>query len=1123
MKKINVIATSLILLACTFTGRANTHVWSGAQDGYWSHAGNWSSGGAPVAFEAAPVVLQFPSTPSARRFITNDIANFSATVIAFYGGDYELYNAADTIILYGQPPFPYVGNLMSGGNATNYIDCGVSLVLWTNITAFVGTNAMLQMGGSLSGPGGLTKAGSGNLEMCSEKNVIGGSEAANTYAGTTTILDGALELSRLTGCGWGPLCSVITIPGDLVVGDRTATHKPRVIVDYGGTTTNCDMTIYAGGTVELYGNATSRSLTLNGGEFIFMPRTNELNDVYYSQFECGAGVTSHATRLGNSAVKGFGDFTCHTTNNTQPIVFDVDGGSLYFEGTIHGYGPVHKIGNGELVFAGWDGHTGDWIVKSGTLAVTEQTSIYQDQNGHSLVVSNGTQLSVRGSAWLYVPMHLNGFGVSGTNGALVIEGNGGVLPSFLYLDSDTAIVVTNAADTFTIGTAYLATFTNMISGPGSLVKKGPGTLQLVGAQTNGMSSPLTVDQGTLTLNLTQNVAAISSPLIIGHNVADGTTATVRFLTDNQMPTNVLVIINDSGTLDLFGTHQTVGPLTLQGGDIKTYAGTLTLSTDVTATNGLGSIISGNLFLGTGKRTFHLAPGYSVNIQAMVGDNSGGFDLDGGGTLTLSGANVVGGPITVKTGLLYARHDYALGIGPGALTVASGARLAIDGRYLGYKPIILNGDGGGYGAISCAKTNFINGPVTLATDATINVVSPSDRLIFSGAVTGPGGLAKIGPGTLELTCNQANSYGGLTAVAEGTLELSKTNQIAVPTALVIGDDVSPAGSHIVHMSSANQVAASAPVTVMTSGVFDMNGFVNAAQTIGSLTGTGSVRLGISTLTVGMNNADTSFNGGFTGLASSSLVKQGTGTLSLWGASLSWIGSTIVGNGVLSVNGPQPQSAVIVNAGGTLAGNGTTGNVSANNGKVTPGNSPGLLNSGSLALNPASILEVELNGTNAGVSYDQVNVAGTVNLGGATLKPLLGFNSAVSNQFVIIANDGVEPITGTFNGLPEGSTLIAGSTIFQITYKGGDGNDVVLKQISAIAPPNITGVTPLGNGQIQLSGTGIGGLIYTVQANTNLATADWTVIGTVTADQNGALTFVDINAPNYMMRFYRFVAP
>jgi len=304
---------------------------------------------------------------------------------------------------------------------------------------------------------------------------------------------------------------------------------------------------------------------------------------------------------------------------------------------------------------------------------------------------------------------------------------------------------------------------------------------------------------------------------------------------------------------------------------------------------------------------------------------------------------------------------------------------------------------------------------------------------------------------------------------------------------------------------------------------MNGFVNAAQTIGSLAGTGSVRLGISTLTVGMNNADTSFNGGFTGLAISSLVKQGTGTLSLWGASQNWIGSTIVGNGVLSVNGPQPQSAVIVNAGGTLAGNGTTGNVSANNGKVTPGNSPGLLNSGSLALNPASVLEVELNGTNAGVSYDQINVAGTVNLGGATLKPLLGFNSAVGNQFVIIANDGVEPITGTFNGLPESSTLIAGSAIFQITYKGGDGNDVVLKQISAIAPPNITGVTPLGNGQIQLSGTGINGLIYAVQANTNLATGNWTVIGNATADQNGVLTFVDIDALNYMMRFYRFVAP
>src|SRR5205823_12839417 len=61
---------SLTLLACIAGAqplRAGTHVWSGTQDSFWGNPANWSSGGAPSAYEAAPVIIQFPSTASARR------------------------------------------------------------------------------------------------------------------------------------------------------------------------------------------------------------------------------------------------------------------------------------------------------------------------------------------------------------------------------------------------------------------------------------------------------------------------------------------------------------------------------------------------------------------------------------------------------------------------------------------------------------------------------------------------------------------------------------------------------------------------------------------------------------------------------------------------------------------------------------------------------------------------------------------------------------------------------------------------------------------------------------------------------------------------------------------------
>src|SRR4029077_4912461 len=53
------------------------------------------------------------------------------------------------------------------------------------------------------------------------------------------------------------------------------------------------------------------------------------------------------------------------------------------------------------------------------------------------------------------------------------------------------------------------------------------------------------------------------------------------------------------------------------------------------------------------------------------------------------------------------------------------------------------------------------------------------------------------------------------------------------------------------------------------------------------------------------------------------------------------------------------------------------------------------------------------------------------------------------FMIIANDGVDPVVGAFAGLPEGATVTASGKPFRISYAGGTGNDVVL---TALTPPN-----------------------------------------------------------------------
>ena len=52
------------------------------------------------------------------------------------------------------------------------------------------------------------------------------------------------------------------------------------------------------------------------------------------------------------------------------------------------------------------------------------------------------------------------------------------------------------------------------------------------------------------------------------------------------------------------------------------------------------------------------------------------------------------------------------------------------------------------------------------------------------------------------------------------------------------------------------------------------------------------------------------------------------------------------------------------------------------------------------------------------------------------------TVTEEEFVIIDNDGVNAISGTFNGLPEGASITLGTATFTISYTGGTGNDVVL---------------------------------------------------------------------------------
>jgi hypothetical protein len=218
-----------------------------------------------------------------------------------------------------------------------------------------------------------------------------------------------------------------------------------------------------------------------------------------------------------------------------------------------------------------------------------------------------------------------------------------------------------------------------------------------------------------------------------------------------------------------------------------------------------------------------------------------------------------------------------------------------------------------------------------------------------------------------------------------------------------------------------------------------------------------------------------------------------------------------------------SHVFVAAGATLTGSGQVGNVSGNSGSIRPGNAVGALTTGNLHLtNGGGTVTFDLNGASPGILHDQIVVNGTVSLSNPSFALVLNTLGALSNQYVLIANDGNDPVIGTFLGVPEGTVITSGMVSLRLTYQGGNGNDVALVQTAAPPLPRITKITPQPGGAMLINATGLVNTVYFVDATPTLPGTNWTVLNSVFSGGSGALSYTDGAAPGFTNRFYRLRA-
>ncbi len=628
--------------------------------------------------------------------------------------------------------------------------------------------------------------------------------------------------------------------------------------------------------------------------------------------------------------------------------------------------------------------------------------------------------------------------------------------------------------------------------PGSLLTIGSGTLALGDGVTGPSNAPAIVNDGVLETDapvgilVNGSMTGTGSLTVLGGVLgsfggstfthAGPTTVNSGGQLDTALVNNALLTLDAGGIMNTVGS--TVGSLAGGGNlSINGAGSTFVVGGDNTSTTFSGGIFGGGALtkVGTGRLALAVAtmPGGTVTISGGTLALGNGGPMSGINNIVNNGvleANAMGLPVNgsfTGTGSLMVLGGVVSQLGPpftytGTTTINAGGQLdgSINNNALLTVNGLMNTAGSTVGSLAGGGNLSINaGTFTFGGDNTSTTFSGG---IFGAALTkvGTGTFTMAGPtmpgGTITIASGVLRLGDGATGpgsvpgpiVVNGALEANRPGGVMINGALTGSGTVTVLGGLLAQFLGP-PFAHTGTTTVNAGAQFDgsinnnalltVNGLMNTAgSTVGSLAGAGQLSINGGTLTAGGDNSSTTFSGGIA--STGNLVKTGTGRLTLAGAS-TYVGGTTINAGTLAVTGSL-LGPVTVNAGGTFGGTGTVnGSVTVNAGAtLSPGLSPGLLNTGNLVL--AGVLLEEIEGTILGAQYDSVNVTGTVDLTGATLTLAGALVPGSGNSFTIISNDGADPVTGTFAGLAEGASIAFNGRTLQISYIGGTGNDVVL---------------------------------------------------------------------------------